>query len=109
MKPSGTMDPSGPHDVLHRISMEHLPHVDHTLAASVITSLAVTTPVAMMVADTAIRLISSALITVFTSLIVGWINRRMAIRAARDEIARVQPTPEPPAPPAPPPAPPPAG
>jgi hypothetical protein len=100
------MDPTGPHSALDRLSLEHLehlshvPHVDHTLAQSVIAALAFTTPVAMMVADTAIRLISSAVVTLVTSLIVGWVNRRMAIRELRREVQRATLPPPPPAPPA---------
>lgn len=91
------MNPTGPHAAMDHLSnAAHLPVVDHTLATSVITSLAVVTPFSIMVADTAVRLISSALITVVTSLVVGWINRRMAVQAMRAEAARTSQPPPPP-------------
>jgi len=50
---------------------------DHTVQTSVLVSLAMTTPL-MFLADLLVRVLSTVAITVVTSLVVGFINRRFA-------------------------------
>lgn len=97
--PMTPFDPSGPHHALHQLA--HGSNVDPGLGTTILVSLGMTAPLAL-ITDTAARMLTNILTTLIVGLVVGAINRRAAVNALRAEQARAaaaQPPPStPPAP-----------